>query len=197
MDIRYLHIYILCFIFCLTGFSYPLLGQQKFEKEFRITEKEAPAKAISFIKEAPFDRRIKWYREESNNGQSIEAKTRYRKILFSVEFDTLGNVEDVELKIPFHNITESTIKVIEAHFENDFDKWKVVKTQVQWIGADKDLISQIKGLDPKSSFAKNFEIVVEGKSNGEFKLYEFLFSNSGEIIRKDEIIPQRTDHLDF
>ena len=43
----------------------------------------------------------------------------------------------------------------------------------------------------------NYEIVLEGKLNGQHKLYEFLFSEAGMLIRKSEIVPQKTDHLDY
>ena len=98
-----------------------LCSQQKYEKEYRITTEDLPTEALNYINAFPFDKKIKWYREEGLNTSSIEAKTRYKKQKYSIEFSNDGTLEDVEIKIPFKSIPAKTKSAITAELNFFFN----------------------------------------------------------------------------
>ncbi|MEL7341524.1 MAG: hypothetical protein AAGM67_13685, partial [Bacteroidota bacterium] len=75
-----------------------LHAQEKLEKERRIQDDEVPAAARSFIDSCMFGGTIKWYSEEELDGMSVEAKLKEVGYRYSIEFDTLGQIEDVEIE---------------------------------------------------------------------------------------------------
>lgn len=74
-------------------------GQTKYEREFRMSEKKVPQKAREFVHSMDFESKVKWYFEENLQGNSIEAKLKQQGQQYSVEFDTLGTLQDVEVEI--------------------------------------------------------------------------------------------------
>ena len=151
MDIKYFHIYILCLILYLTGFSNSLNGQQKFEREFRVSEEEVPPKALEAFQNSLFTNKIKWYKEISNEGISFEAKTKKQKTRFSIEFDSLGILQDIEVKTPFADIPDEGRKAIKIHLSDEFEKWKIVKTQFQLTGIGNEMVAQFFDWKPNES----------------------------------------------
>jgi hypothetical protein len=74
-------------------------GQVKYEKEFRLKPGQVPVKARQFIDSINLQQKVKWYYEQNLKGNSIEAKFRMNHKRYSIEFDTLGNLQDVEVQI--------------------------------------------------------------------------------------------------
>ena len=72
------------------GFS-----QAKYEKEFRIKEKYVPSVALNFVDSMTFDSKVKWYKEIGLNRITIEAKAKYKKERYSIEFFENGVFKDV------------------------------------------------------------------------------------------------------
>lgn len=185
----------LLIIFILTtafGFS-----QTKFEREYRISESEVPQKALTFIKKAFVNQKVKWYKEISQTGVSIEAKTKFRKHYFSVEFDTTGNIQDVEKKIKLKELSDQKQQLIEESLKKEFKKYRINKIQIQWIADNKTLIELINSTNVESSFKIAYEIVLESKANGKPELYEVLISEAGEIKRKLKIRQRSYDNIEF
>ena len=103
-------------------------SQEKIEKESGIKPREVPSAAKDWLKDA-FEniKKPKWFLEYSQNGKSYEAKFHYKGHFHSVEFDSLGNVEDVEIEISESEVSVEVWKEIQFYFESTNDEIKVEK----------------------------------------------------------------------
>ena len=101
------------FLIALSAFlvlSTSSFGQKKFEKESRISKSDLPSFAVDFAALFTDGQRIKWYLEEGLDRNSIEAKYKRDGRHYSVEFDTLGTMEDVEIPLlTSHSLLNSSI----------------------------------------------------------------------------------------
>ncbi len=172
-------------------------GQVKFEKEYRIKDKEVPKKAKKFIDSSFNNQKIKWYTEESQDGKTIEAKTIYNKNQYSIEFDNLGNILDVEKKVKFKNLKGDLKKSINYQLNSVFKNYKILKTQIQWKASSKSLTALIKDEDISDSFETNYELVLKGQKKDTLGMFEVLFDSNGRILKIYEIIHRNTDNLQF
>jgi hypothetical protein len=110
---------VLLLLFCTGSLAF---SQLKYEREYRISKEEVPEEALAYIQKIGFDKKVKWYREEGLKSWSIEAKTRDNGQLYSIEFDSLGRIEDVEIKIKWKEVHEEGKKAIEEVLRKDFSK---------------------------------------------------------------------------
>ena len=170
---------------------------QKFEREYRIKVEEVPDKARRFIEALNFDRKVKWYGEEGLNSKSIEAKTKYLGRKYSVEFDTSGHIEDIEIRIPTKAIPAKTLKSIKSNLDEEFESFRFIKIQVQYSGEPEALI-RINADNWKEALVnKKYEIVLKGKTEAETRWYEYTFSEIGEVEGKSVVILRNTDNLEY
>ena len=174
-----------------------LYAQDKVEREYKIKPSEVPAKALNFIKESFSEKKVNWYMEQSASGKSIEAKVRKDGRLYSAEFDTLGNIQDIEVLVNIKDIPEALRLMIERSLSEQFSRYKVLKTQKQWIGKAAALQSLIKGDKPKAKYETNYEIVITGRKDKHNDEYELLFNEDGVLIRQQKIIESNQQHLLF
>ena len=135
--------------------------------------------------------------EQSASGKSIEAKFRKEGTLYSAEFDTLGNIQDIEVIVDIKDIPEALRQIIERSLGEQFSRFKVQKAQEQWIGKAADLQLLIKGEKPKAKHKINYEIVITGRKDKHSDEYELLFSEDGVLIRQQKIIESNQQHLIF
>ena len=174
-----------------TGFS-----QEKFEREFRISTEEVPQKAQDFIKQCEFDKKVKWYMEESQDGKAIEAKSYKKNYKYSVEFDMKGNVLDVEKKIKWKEIESSVRKSIENSLKKEFEKFTIRKIQVQWKSDEEILLGLIRG-DKENKTDVLYEIVLKGRKEESTSLYEVLIKADGTIVKQLKFAPSNSLNLEF
>ena len=186
----------LVFIF-ICGFTLNGLTQQKFEREYRIKEQQVPKEALSFLSKVASEQKVKWFREESPQGTSIEAKVVIEERLHSIEFDTLGKVQDVEILIKSKSIPKATFDQMNKQLNNVFQKYQYSKIQLQYIGNVYSLTQAINSNSPDQTIVKNYETVIKGKNEDGMKLYEITFDESGQIIGKEEIVFKNADHLEY
>ncbi|MBQ4822734.1 hypothetical protein [Aquimarina sp. MMG016] len=172
-------------------------GQTKFEREYRINTDEVPKEALTFIKLCFPENSIKWYTEESQDGKTIEAKTRYQNNKYSIEFDLLGNVLDVERTIRFKTLSPIIAKNISTSLDSIFLKYKIIKTQIQWKG-DKDVILQlVQKSNIQGDYQLQYELIVKGKKEKGYQSYEVLLSKNGKIIKVLPIVQRNSDNIEF
>ena len=88
-------------------------AQLKYEKESRLAVEEVPEQARNFINTITTSNKVKWYLEEGLDRSSIEAKFEYKDHKYSVEFDSIGILEDVEVQVKWSEI-EPTAR--DGHF---------------------------------------------------------------------------------
>ena len=170
-------------------------GQYKFEREYRIEQEEVPKQAIEFIENVNFKKKVKWYVEESQDGKTIEAKTTYKGRKHSIEFDTKGAVIDVEIKINFSKLDKALQKNIISVLKERFKKFKIRKVQLQFKGQKEALINCITS---QCLIKPSFEIVLKGKKETTYELFEMLFDSKGEKILKElKFSADNFDNLQF
>lgn len=171
-------------------------AQTKFEKEYRLKNSSVPDKAAAFIDSLPFQKKIKWYFEENNSGNSIEAKFKSEKTRYSIEFDTDGNIQDIEKEMLWADIPASTQRQITAHLDAKYGYHKIQKIQVQYSGSSDNLINFINKKNTKN-ITTRYEIIVKTRLIRKLSLFEMTFDEKGQHHNTAEIQFKNTDNLEY
>lgn len=175
-----------------------LFSQNKFEKESRITIEDVPKKARDFVNKLTPSKKIKWYLEEGLQGQSIEAKTKYNAKKYSIEFSTLGQLQDVEIELHYKQLPEAIKKAINTHLKSTFLRYKIQKTQIQYSGAPDNILAYLKtNITSQNNITTKYELIIKGKTKTTKNLYEFTFNAKGIFEKSSKIVFKNTDHLEF
>ena len=175
------------------GFS-----QAKYEKEFRIKEKYVPSVALNFVDSMTFDSKVKWYKEIGLNRITIEAKAKYKKERYSIEFFENGVFKDVEIEIKPYKIPYSTFSKISGFLSQRHKKYKIEKVQIQYSG-DRNLVLMFlrENRNNSEGITISYEVVISTKMDGNYLMLEYLFSETGEYLQSNEIISRRNDTIDY
>lgn len=187
-----------CLIFLLSLFSsVELFAQEKFEKESRIKQRDVPQKALDFIESANIKGKMKWYLEQGLNRKSIEVKFQQNRKRYSVEFDTLGTIEDVEIELKATELPASLNNTINAQLQNDCIKYKIEKIQVQYSGSEEQLLAKLKNLSSVQNLVTKYEVVVKCTSKNNVELLEYLFTDTGTVLSVSTIVFKNSSHLEY
>lgn len=186
-------IFLLSVCYFLHGGS--LLAQLKMEREYRINKKEVPLAARQLVDSCFGEQKIRWYTEQSIEEKSFEAKFKIKRQRFSIEFDSLGRVQDFELRIKRKQIPDTIQAEIIAALNSRFNKYKIIKIQEQWVGSREALFYKAKGLPSSLPVVVNYEIVVIGYHNKVYKSFELLFAPDGQVLSSLEVIHSSNDNL--
>lgn len=170
-------------------------SQNKFEKEERINFSKVPAKAKSFFAELKLENKAKWYREFSEDGVSYETKTKLHKTLYSIEFDSAGNLKDVEYIINFNHLNKNIKSKLEAQLDSLFRKYRIIKTQRQYTGEQEGLAQLVNTRKSNEPYTIKYEIVLSGKKHSYRKKYELTADSLGAIISIGRVIPPEMNNL--
>lgn len=181
----------LFFFFSISFYSY---SQSKLEIEERIEKEEVPFVAQQFIDSLCFSSKIKWYLEKNYIKTTYEAKIKEKGQKYSIEFDSLGQIEDIEIEIDWKQIPTSVQASICTVLKADFEKHKISKIQIQYTGKTEDLI---KVRMQKDNLTIKYEIVLKGQNDSEIEFYEYLFSETGTFEQKMILDFRNTDHLEY
>ena len=184
-------------IFLFVTLSASAFAQQKFEKEYRLKTAEVPLLARQFVDSLDFDRRVKWYMEISQNGKSVEAKSKRKRQRYSVEFDTTGKLLDVEIEVRFGAIPEAVQETMTQQLQGEFEKYRILKIQQQFTGTRNELLNYLTKPKGTPSPTTRYEAMVKGSKNGERQEFEYTFSSRGEIERKATVVFRNTDNLEY
>lgn len=174
-------------------------AQTKYEREFRISETLVPSQAKTFVNELSQGVKVKWYIEQNLGKRSIEAKFKLNKKRYSVEFDTDGVIEDVEIEKAFHTLEKPLQQTLHAFFKTRYKRHRIRKIQIQYSGSPKDLLSFFTDTksDATQGILKRFEIVAKVKSDKTKQEVEFLFSDTGYLLSEAVILRKNADHLEY
>ena len=181
----------------LVLFPFWLQAQHKYEREFRIKTETIPQSAKDFIDSIGADSRIKWYKEISLDDITMEAKFKHNNKKFSVEFDSLGKLQDLEYVINKSEINPEVYTIIERKLDSVYQKWKFQKIQIHYSGQNEDIISAIRRNERDHAINMAYESVLKGKNNNETQLYEITFSEQGALQKSLLIIQDKGDHLEY
>ncbi len=176
----------------LQGFS-----QYKYEREVRISETDVPESARSFVDSMNLDSKVRWYKEFGYNRTSFEAKTKYKGERYSIEFSTDGTFEDIEIEIEPTDIPSDTFANITKIFETEYESFNLVKLQVQYTGKPGLMLGFFPKRDPIDGIHVHFEIIISTKVDGSFQKFEYLFTETGDVVHKSKILLQNTDNITY
>jgi hypothetical protein len=191
---RNLFILFFLFIFSLAN---NIVAQVKFEKESRIKSVDVPTRALNYIDTLDIDDKVIWYLEEGVNDKSVEAKFVHNKLKYSIEFDTLGNLQDIEVEIEW-NIIEAAIKdAILAQLNQDCSKFKISKIQKQYTGNEKETLSIFGNKQNGGALEVKYEVMVKCHQESDVNLYEYLFDNQGRRLSNSRVTFRNSSHLEY
>ena len=182
-------IFISCCSFCFS--------QVKAEREERIKAYEFPESTQGYFdfisKDAKY---LKFYKETDGENQSFEAKLKVRKFHYSIEFDTLGKLEDIEIVIKKKHISKKVLNAINSYFNSNFKKTRFIKIQKQYVNynneSDKFFIQHI--IENPNDKHTSFEIIAEIKTEMEHELMEFTFNRKGTFEKSRLVTSSSYEH---
>lgn len=172
------------------------LNAQKMEREFRIAQTDFPEEALEFLNQMDLPlKKVKWLKEVQENRTSFEAKIKVDKFLYSIEFDSLGRLEDVEKMVKFNRLPPDIQSVLKQSLQGQLGKYKIVKTQIQFteVNSEKAVLNE---LSAENSTIK-YEIELFTKRDASKRLMEYLLSNTGEILSSQEVILRSSENLTY
>ncbi|MCR9174085.1 MAG: hypothetical protein NXI10_16405 [bacterium] len=190
---RLLSFYILLFI-VTTPFSF--LAQEKLEMESRLNNEEVPESALLYVDSISPKNKVKWYLDESINFYTYEAKFVHRSKRHSVEFDSLGNLQDVEVEVEFESLPSDACSVISDYLKNDNQRYKIKKVQIQYSGTPDAVLDAVNDEDSNKHFVR-YELVVKCKKDDEVHLYEYLFDADGRFMSIAKILPLKASNIEY
>lgn len=172
-------------------------AQEKREVERDVKKGDVPAVAVDWMNDT-YERakKVKWYYQEDGLDISFEAKLKYIGRRHSIEFDTTGQVVDIEIGMDWEEVPEDARVGIKEYFEGAYQKWKVLKIQQQWTGAPDDLEDLIDEGE-EEDLTIRYEIEYRGQTEEEDELWEGLFEESGELVEKRKIILDNLNNLTY
>lgn len=184
------------FLIFILWFSFSF-SQTKNEKEERIPILEFPEIAQNYFN--TFSDKVKYlkfYRETDGKKRSFEVKFKIKKLYYSIEFDTLGKLEDIEIVIKEKYIPKLTRLEISKYFDTNFKKTRLIKIQKQFINytnkSDKAFIQHIVEY-PNDKYT-HFEIIAEIKKDDLHELKEFIFDKNGKFESSRKVTSSSYEH---
>lgn len=188
-------IFISLILFSFQGIN--TFAQEKIEKESRIDLTAVPKNAQSFISDLALDNKIKWYLEQGINQTTIEAKFKHNGKKYSVEFDSIGNIEDIEVEISWKDLEAGVKESIKKQLDLNCLKHKINKIQTQYLGNAKNLSFLFKQNSNTQKLETNYELIVRCNQENEVNLFEYLFNHQGKLISTSKIIFRNSSHLEY
>lgn len=190
----------LLLLFMLIISTFAFSQDKKIEREEDIERSQMPEKAQKYLKGRKPEnlRKLRFYYETDGDKESYEAKFKYKGNRFSVEFNELGTIEDIEVQVKKRNLNKEVRKKIESYLDSKHDRFKIEKIQLQYLpkGDNPAKIFQ-KAIDHINTIPDNFELIVATKNNGKLKKFEMLFDPNGNFEKEREIIRNSYDYLIF
>ncbi|MFZ6052051.1 hypothetical protein [Halocola ammonii] len=176
--------------------TYSTFAQQKYEKEVRIEESEVPEDALELVNSMKISSKIKWYKEYGLDRTSFEAKTKFKGERLSIEFSEDGTFEDLEIQKEMNLVEAEALEEIEEFLEEELEKYSVKKIQFQYLGETDDVLEFFLQ-EETDDVELNYEIVLSTKVDGSFIMFEYLFDEEGDFIRKSKIILKMSDNIEY
>jgi hypothetical protein len=176
-------------------FTHSMLSQTKDEREVRIEMNDFPVNGQTILKNLPKSiKGLKLYKETDGEKVSYEAKFKYKKRRYSLEFDTNGSIEDIELIVKEKSLPNEKIGL---YFQSNYRKYKRIKIQRQYVNSnskdEKAFLNDV--LNESCECTVNFEIIAEVKTDSERHVKEFLFSETGAYINSRILKPTSYEHI--
>lgn len=179
--------------------NFAIAQDKKIEKEEDIERQEMPTAAQEYLEEnIPANaRKIRHYYETDGDKESYEAKFKFRKNRYSVEFNEIGELEDIEVVVKKDKLDKDLRKKIESYLDAQNDRYKIEKIQAQYLSGSSNTQQLLPGGKNETLPPDNYELIVATKNEGKLKKYEMLFDEAGNFKNKREILRNSYDYLIF
>ncbi|KJD31727.1 hypothetical protein PK35_13310 [Tamlana nanhaiensis] len=175
---------LLVLVFCI---NYYCFCQTKNEKETRI--KAEAFTCINKLKWLPNNiKRLRFYKETDGDKHSFEAKFKYSKNFYSLEFNDDCVLEDIEVLVKQKAIAPQVWTEIMAYFKQNYQKTHVIKIQRQFVNNNTThFINEV--LQNAKTLVCNYEIIAEVKTKTAQYIYELTFNPKGMFISSRVLTP--------
>jgi len=171
--------------------------QTKVEREFRLKESEIPKAALDFTNKLTFEAKERWYREESENSHSIELKSKLFDRDISIEFDTLGRLEDVEIKLGATELDKLVLARIDSILVAKHDRHKILKIQYQLSDSEEVVLKYLAKEPDLVKTPHQLELVLRTSTRGAYEKWGYLFTQEGSLVSRIKFQLKNTDILDY
>lgn len=189
-----LEVYILSLLLLATGF-FPLLAQEKVEVERAVDVSEVPPTALEWLGETyPGAARVQWYFEQTSGEISYEAKLKQAGQWHSVEFGEDGSLQDVEIISRWRALPEAAQRAISTYLDTTYTRYRVRKIQRQLSGPPNAVQEAVRD-ENTSGTTERYEVEFYGNDGQEKALWEGLFDDAGQLMKKRRIVLRPTDNL--
>lgn len=186
------------FLFIILCFSHCIWSQTKVEIEKRVNTDEVPEEALDDLRDnlKKFTK-VKWYYQEDDDKKVYEAKFKQNSKKYSVEFDTEGEIYNIEVTIKPKDIKALVFNQIKSELLELFDDYKIRKIQREFLGESDDLFEIISENEFDEDLKIRYEMEVNAKVDSNRQLFEFLFGDDGKLISHRKVKVKSTDILDY
>ncbi|MCR9102548.1 MAG: hypothetical protein NXI25_21525 [bacterium] len=157
-------------LFVCVGFAISAYAQ-KYEREARIKAADLPTPALAHLAKNYADRgRTRHYEEHSRQGQEeelqrfYESKFRMDGYRYSVKFDSLGALYDVERIVAFEQLPSLARQAIQEDLGHTFRHFRIEKIQERYAPS-----GQLMG----------YEMEIRGKRENTVGQFELLYAPDG------------------
>ncbi|MDG5490405.1 hypothetical protein [Psychroserpens sp. SPM9] len=176
----------LVFVLCIWISCFSLEAQTKNEKESRIPLTEFPNESQILLKTIIKKvKRSRFYKETDGSKLSFESKFKYNKYWFSVEFNNLGTLEDIEVLVKEKHLSKPVKTAIRSYLKTNTTKYEIIKIQEQYVyssdHSEATFLNSI--LENRTTLSSNYELIVAMKSQKTWELKELTFDEKGDFIK--------------
>ncbi|MBO6605623.1 hypothetical protein [Psychroserpens sp.] len=183
---------LLCFFFSINNYC-----QNKNEKESKISKTDFPSSALQTLSLVPENaKRIKYYQETDGEKLSYECKFKFQNLWHSVEFNEDGKLEDIEVKVRKHQLSQTVRERINNYLSQNSDKFDIVKIQEQYVQdkSSSDLTFFKSTISNREHTASNYELIVAIKHKKDWTLKEMTFDKQGNFTNTRDL---QTDSYEY
>lgn len=176
------------------------IGQTKNETELRIQHADLPLVTQSILKTLPEQtKRIRFYRETDGSKQSYESKFKYKKYWYSVEFDSLGKLDDIEVNIKKRELELPIETAINNYLNQNTEKFDIIKIQEQYLYDTKQTEVEFLTfiLKNRAEILSNYEIIIAIKSEKSWTLKEFTFDSEGRVLNTRNLQQDSYEYINY
>ncbi|WP_246019878.1 hypothetical protein [Muriicola soli] len=142
-------------------------------------------------------RKIRYYKEIDSVTITFESKFKKDKLHYSVNFNSKGELEDIEIQISKVDIPSDVWSSIAEHLNGDCKKFKIRRLQQQYplkngLSAEKIINDAFQNLILPYI---NYELIVVCKRDSGREEFEYLFNAQGDFVSKRKSLPANYDHI--
>ncbi|SCY37147.1 hypothetical protein SAMN05192588_2533 [Nonlabens sp. Hel1_33_55] len=185
---------LMVFAFAKANYTQAQSSKIKIEKEERIQQEALPLPIIEAVTQVSEDRKVKYYKEIDGEKISFEGKFKKAGNRYSMEFDVVGNFEDLEVEVKKRSVDKLLWNAISLKLDSISSRWRTEKIQEQYL--PESTMEKFKEKLKSSNF-ENLEIIAAFKKDGKILRKELLFSAAGALIQMREVKRIAYDFLLF